>query len=159
MAEDILAKLRVAVTVVGRAGGVRNRSGSSTGPSGESCRLRFESVRGSDCTVPRLFRVIMPAAGVPEGAGLESGSSSVFAGVESSASTPFLLLGRLSADGGWAPAAVLTEWLRVRARNDSSAVEETTLCGLRSRALVRRLLVLALGADCVWAGPSTVGTF
>lgn len=52
------------------------------------------------------------------------------AGVEGSILTLPLLVGR-SSDIGRAPAAVLTEWLRVSVA--SSAVDETKECGLRSR--------------------------
>ena len=56
-----------------------------------------------------------------------------------------------------APAAVLTEWLRVM-RVDSSAVDETTECGLRSRFGRPRDLVgignISSSADCSEAAAS-----
>lgn len=109
---------------------------------------------GIDCRVPLRFRVIGPPAdGSSCGA---SGASTKPAGVEGSALTCPLLPGR-SSDVRFAPAAVLTEWLRVT-RAESSAVEETAESGLRSRfGLPRARVVRGAGsgsADCSDCAPS-----
>lgn len=55
------------------------------------------------------------------------------------------------------PATVLTDWLRVAVRIDSSAVEDTTLWGLLSRAFARRFLDLVFDAGSACSGSSIDG--
>ncbi len=120
---DILWKLRVAVTVLGLGWGVGQRS-SEASRSSERLRVRFEEGCACDCSVPARLRVRRPLDA-------EGTSGTSAAGVDGSTLTLLLLPGR-SSEIGRAPAAVLTDWLRV-GRVESSAVDETTECGLRSR--------------------------
>lgn len=105
----------------------------SPSSSGERWRLRLADGCGMDCNVLRLVRVVRPPE-VPSASGI----STKPAGVDGSSLTLPLLPGR-SSDAGSAPAAVLTEWLRVS--RDSSAVEETTEWGVISRLARPRVLV------------------
>lgn len=151
MVAESLEKLRVANTVVGRAGGVPRSSDSW---AGEWRRERLGMGWGCDWSVPRRLRVIRPLA---EGSSCEtSGASTMPAGVEGSALTWPLLPGR-SSDVGIAPAAVLTDWLRVT-RADSSAVDDTVESGLRSRLVRLRARVVRGGSsgstDCSEFAPS-----
>lgn len=139
-----MAKLRVAMTVLLFRGGVAGGSWSSALSSGDSFLLRLVDGCGRELTVRRRLRVLGPVAEAPECAVTDSVSSSKLAGVDGSAFTPFLLLGR-SSDIALIPAAVPTEWLR----RDSSAVDETTLWGLPARAFARRLLVLVFDTGSV----------
>ena len=103
MVDESLEKLRVASTVVGRAGGVPRSSDSC---AGEWRRERLGMGCGCVWSVPRRLRVMGPLA---EGSSCEtSGASTKPAGVEGSALTCPLLPGR-SSDVGIAPAAVLTD--------------------------------------------------
>lgn len=138
MAEDILAKLRVAMTVLLFLGGVPGVSCSSALTSGDSCLLRLAG--GCAFTVPRRLRPFGPVVEVPDVAA-GSASSSRLPGVDGSALTPFMLPGR-SSDAALTPVTVPTEWLR----KDSPAVDDTTLCGLPARAFPRRLLVRVFDA-------------